>query len=1279
MGDVTVFYPEFVPNQILTNTQLNQLREHLASQGLRTRLRLGGIGIACGWGWAVSSAVPPAIVLGGGYGISSAGELIEQCDPARYTHHRPYADPDRDEAGALRYPQWRDPADATHQTQRAIIELVDEAAMAGADAPEDAVAFTAADFAGPGSITTGRVLVLYLEHEPVDLNSCLVTSCDNKGLNINVRVRALLVKSSDLTPAPECAAPPELERIPRMHTVRKPEQIANAAQLAQTFGDIVAAHAPVLGRLIKALFDAHAEFLGVEPFQVADPLAGKLVGGEPAQDRYDALADFAAAYNEAAVSAYPLVEQCCPTDDFPRHLMLGALDSTPSFRSEFQPAAIRNVMHGELDHVRTLFLRLRAMVDSLSLGASPGAATIQPSHGAEYPLGRRAQPFYFAGVAADLWRPRPRCSVDPDWPWRRPLIATGLDTDYADTTWLRIEGHVGTAHAAAAGTISRRRDAGNAEFCLLRTYFADRSAEETSARSKIADRLLKLIQVDDQTRNDVVMGLLKREFEPAAKFARERLALTDDLGKVETAWLTVRDQRELHCSWAALGSEYLEARSELFCVAARTLGMLRRLRLAVDLVDAGLLIEPGLDVGRYAMVYALLDRVVGAITAAPQDWDTVEKVAARIDWEALPKLEPREWLRLALRIAIETLHMQLRRMLEETLPKSLAAFDYEFFAARHREVVRGLLEFQLWTGALGTGLTGASGVKAGPDRDAPLHPVERGIVEADLLALARSGLAARLAAAFSAYEALRAADPSLYRNLAKIDGLEHRAGVGKGGSFILLCDTSANAGRVLGDFSLDRCLPCCCELDPGSICLPPVALPDVRVVKLLAGKEGYAPVELSILVGANDYDLNGAEETPPQVAIELLAQKSELGATLEAHSETATIAYRLEMPSPGVVDRFRYRLRIKGVCSGEAIAEVALVLATDPLFAGRIEGDVLNPGGDGPAGGATVRVIETGVTTVADAKGHFVFERVPAGRYSLQASLGTLRSEAGTVNVGVGATATAELMLLSNLVNGTVVVRVVDEKAAPISKASVTLKADSAAFVQTSFTLATGETTFANVPVGSYSATASASGYLSGLTASFGLAGGETASQVIRLGVVRVAVPAATVDFVVGAKGISVVEASVLARRTLEDRRATELDAFNRASVDPKLVAAEPRAKASEFLANGLTDSKTSAEIETAYKDTASVLVDAAKQATGQAKVAYQEMLSAVSLAYLDHLVATSPATLTTEASNGAKLVGSALKAAGITAAAARKLWNGEALTGSLGVKTVAGVSALLG
>ncbi len=1274
MGDVKIFYPEFVPNQILTNTQLNRLREHLERQELHTRLRLAGTGIVCGFNWAVVTSPNPAIELSEGYGISSDGELIEQCGTAVYTHRRAYVDPDRDETGAPRYPQWR------KATQ--IIELIDPATMGGTDLPEDAVPLTAAD------ITLNRVLVLYLEHEPVDLNSCLVTSCDNKGLNINVRVRALLVKKSDLSTAPGCAAPPVLERIPRMHAISDPQKITNAEELTEAFGIIVTRFPRTLGKKIWSLFDSHAAFLDVDKFTDADldALAGKLLGDGPAQYRYDALVDFACAYNEAALAAYSLVEQCCPNGDFPRHLMLGALDGTPSFRNEFLPAPIRNVAQGDLERVRMLFLRLRAMINGLSFGAHPGAVAIWPSHTAGYALGRRALPYYFGRIAPDFWRPRPRCAVDVDWPWLRPPVPTGFHGDYAEASWLRIEGHVGKPHLVAATEILNERSARarNVEFCLLRTYFDDRSNDEAVLRAQIVSLLAKLIQLEHEARETFAGGV-----EGMVELANGRSGLNDQIEEASSAWLAVRNARELHCDWAALARDYLEARSELFCIAARLLGMLQRLRVEVDLADAKVLIGPGLDEMRFGAAYMLIDRVLGAILASPQRWDTADEIKKEADSLG----DELERLRRALRFALETLQAQLRLMLEKNLPKSLADFDYEVFAARYREVVRGLLEFRLWTGVLGTVLTGRiaswGDIIEGRIMHAPLHEVEASSIEADLLALARSCLAARLATVFATYETLRKKDLSLYRNLSKIDGLEHLAGVAKGGSFILLCDTSADSGKVLADFSLERCLPCCCDLDPDSICLPPLALPDVRVVKLrarmISGNMSYFPKRLLIFVGANDYDLNGAGKTAPQVTIELLSATSERGAQLQADSNTATVAYSVDRPFPGVIDRFRYRLGIKGEeCSGEAIGEVALVFAVDPLITGGIEG-VASFTAAPTAGTAPLAVTFTDTSTGSITAWSWNFgdgststARNPAHTY---ATAGTYTVSLVATGPGGTKTTTKSGYITVSSSNATVIIQVLDPREAPITNAAVTLTNNTGSFTRTNITDTSGDAVFRNVPAGDYSATANAQGFIAGAVGrTFPLGAGESLREAIRLAEIRISLPPITVGHTAGTLGVDVVEATVKVRQTLGDRHTQFVNVFNGATDDPGILTSDAYAKAAGFMASGLADpEKTEAEIAADYKETSTALATAAKQSTGEAKAAYQEMLSAVSMAYLDHVAASNPATLTPEAAAEVKTVTKALKSAGVSLTAVQTQWSGEALTNNLGVNTAAGIGTLLG
>ena len=82
------FYPEFVPNQVLTNTQLNQLRTYLDEQTRVSRIRLVGTGVVCGLTWTVSNA-EDLVTVRAGYDITSEGYLIGLDEATEFAHVRP--------------------------------------------------------------------------------------------------------------------------------------------------------------------------------------------------------------------------------------------------------------------------------------------------------------------------------------------------------------------------------------------------------------------------------------------------------------------------------------------------------------------------------------------------------------------------------------------------------------------------------------------------------------------------------------------------------------------------------------------------------------------------------------------------------------------------------------------------------------------------------------------------------------------------------------------------------------------------------------------------------------------------------------------------------------------------------------------------------------------------------------------------------------------------------------------------------------------------------------
>ncbi|MFO7847590.1 MAG: Ig-like domain-containing protein [Balneolaceae bacterium] len=133
-------------------------------------------------------------------------------------------------------------------------------------------------------------------------------------------------------------------------------------------------------------------------------------------------------------------------------------------------------------------------------------------------------------------------------------------------------------------------------------------------------------------------------------------------------------------------------------------------------------------------------------------------------------------------------------------------------------------------------------------------------------------------------------------------GVDHQAGVPKGGTFIVLYE-SAEEPAVIGDFALpyiccgtDRCVPLCDDGGDFRVDIPPFARPDFAVTTI--GR----PVEINVSV--NDY---GMENRSLSVKIE---QEETEGGFVEQLDEKGNILYKPRDEFRGV-DRFHYTLTDK--------------------------------------------------------------------------------------------------------------------------------------------------------------------------------------------------------------------------------------------------------------------------------------------------------------------------------------------------------------------------------
>ncbi len=450
MVNANSVYPDFVPNQVLTNRQLNQLREYLDQQDRLGRVRLVGAGIVCGLNVTVNSR--HHISVTDGFGVGSEGYLLglEMAERVKttFTHWRNYTDPDVGEDGEVRYEAWQKAGDSSQQ--RPILQLTDDAS----------------DNALDEKTLDGRVLVLYLERRNEKLDSCLVTDCDSKGVNVHFAVRALLVDKEALQAVTPCeSAKGKTIKIPRLHSKLDLAATETAVQIDEAYLDIAR---DVFNVVLERLTKSYKEYAGM--LAIDESLLEFLQNLEdllfdnPSQYVWDILNDIADAHNEFIEAACGLIQPCISSASFPRHLMLGAFDGGTGYRQAFQPSPLRNVAANDLERVRKLFLRILLMIGNLQPGKGD-EIIITPSHTRLYPLGERAMPFYYSSEIEAWWQPQLCCTTRDVWSY---FVQQKLESfDYAEASLLRIEGHVGRPCEKAFEQIQKLRAKYNLEFDLL--------------------------------------------------------------------------------------------------------------------------------------------------------------------------------------------------------------------------------------------------------------------------------------------------------------------------------------------------------------------------------------------------------------------------------------------------------------------------------------------------------------------------------------------------------------------------------------------------------------------------------------------------------------------------------------------------------------------------------------------------------------------------------------------------------------------------------------------
>lgn len=419
-------YPIFEANQVLTSRHLNEVFDYLNEQERLTRANLIGIGIECGLEIRLETSGTDKIIhVTKGCGVSSAGYILIEPEDLTLVSYQTYTLPlDVD------YPQFKYESGG-NSIQYPIWELFPKGE--------------------PNSILLGNVnnflndkaIILFLELKSEGLRNCSQNNCDDKGNEVTATVKPLLIRKDDLekviakanklgteyTAADLESALLSRLNLPDLHLPRY--NVPNTAPVSSN--DVLAAFHSVfqknklatntgdaLTATYKAFMPLVNETFSSDPFADFDKNFGFLDGIPTSTSQvrflpyyFDFFDDLIQAYDEFRWKAAGLMCACCPPEElFPRHLMLGLPDpglvANPGiYRHDFLSSPAIKGCEERKAKVIQLFSRLVEMVNNFTNNPTPPIFSnlevarklmpvrITPSKLADVPISQKAIPYYY--------------------------------------------------------------------------------------------------------------------------------------------------------------------------------------------------------------------------------------------------------------------------------------------------------------------------------------------------------------------------------------------------------------------------------------------------------------------------------------------------------------------------------------------------------------------------------------------------------------------------------------------------------------------------------------------------------------------------------------------------------------------------------------------------------------------------------------------------------------------------------------------------------------------
>ena len=429
-------HPIFEADQVLTSGHLNDLFNYLEEQERMTRAKLIGSGIVCGLEVSLETIDGKrSVLISAGVGLSSKGFLVaydkkdedsgnlKLKNKNAYAYYKRYEDPisleDSIKTNDTIYPFFKQGIG-----QIEMFELHDK--------NEDGFLLLNEFESEENKPLVNYGVVFYLECFDKELKNCIENDCNEKGVERRFTLRKLLISKEDLRKIIEeesgqagLNSEADLDGYVNARYYLRPFNVSRLKftpndglskrqfflnyqiYLERISQELEVQLTKTMGFLYPILINDVSKKGIFKKFQKSFGLLFKAIVSDSGECHYQylygLLNDIAETYNELAEAAFDMISDCCPSlDRFPKHLRLGELREVDSdvpcipspYRTGFTQSPIYNHGHQQRGKVLALYNKLNDLLSHFGFDDSQ-QIKITPSVALNQSLSERAIPYYY--------------------------------------------------------------------------------------------------------------------------------------------------------------------------------------------------------------------------------------------------------------------------------------------------------------------------------------------------------------------------------------------------------------------------------------------------------------------------------------------------------------------------------------------------------------------------------------------------------------------------------------------------------------------------------------------------------------------------------------------------------------------------------------------------------------------------------------------------------------------------------------------------------------------